>query len=176
MFKTVLGGAAAAVALMAVAPASAATVVLTPGPNGTLSGGFEATGLGLGSFSETFTFNLPTAGTTGVSLISIAVDAATNVNFSSATLNGIALALSPNGMIETGGLSLATTAGLQTLIVNGTSGGNGSFGGNVSFAPAGGAIPEPATWALMILGFGLVGGMMRRRASTPSNVKVGFAA
>jgi hypothetical protein len=26
------------------------------------------------------------------------------------------------------------------------------------------AVPEPATWAMMILGFGLVGGMMRRRS------------
>jgi hypothetical protein len=25
------------------------------------------------------------------------------------------------------------------------------------------AVPEPATWAMMILGFGLVGGVMRRR-------------
>lgn len=31
-------------------------------------------------------------------------------------------------------------------------------------AITGGAVPEPATWALMILGFGLVGGSMRRRS------------
>ncbi len=30
----------------------------------------------------------------------------------------------------------------------------------------GGAVPEPASWALMIVGFGLVGGAMRRRATT----------
>ncbi len=33
------------------------------------------------------------------------------------------------------------------------------------------AVPEPATWALLILGFGLVGGAMRRRTS----VKLAFA-
>jgi hypothetical protein len=33
----------------------------------------------------------------------------------------------------------------------------------VSFAPSAG-VPEPATWALMISGFGLVGGLLRRRA------------
>ncbi len=34
-----------------------------------------------------------------------------------------------------------------------------------------GAVPEPATWAMMIMGFGLVGATMRRRS-----VKVAFAA
>jgi hypothetical protein len=49
-----------------------------------------------------------------------------------------------------------------------------SFGGvvspvtidNVRFAPSGatsGAVPEPAAWAMMIAGFGGVGGLMRRR-------------
>jgi PEP-CTERM motif len=43
----------------------------------------------------------------------------------------------------------------------------------VDFSPSSiGAVPEPASWALMILGFGLVGSAMRRR----SNVgRLGFA-
>ncbi len=32
----------------------------------------------------------------------------------------------------------------------------------------GGGVPEPATWAMMIIGFGLVGGAMRRRATRVS--------
>jgi hypothetical protein len=35
--------------------------------------------------------------------------------------------------------------------------------GRLFFPPIGGVIPEPATWAMMIAGFGLVGGMARRR-------------
>jgi len=36
---------------------------------------------------------------------------------------------------------------------------------NVSLTgPHAGAVPEPATWAMMIVGFGAVGGVMRRRA------------
>lgn len=31
-----------------------------------------------------------------------------------------------------------------------------------------GAVPEPATWAMMITGFGLTGGAMRRRRSKPA--------
>lgn len=34
-----------------------------------------------------------------------------------------------------------------------------------------GAVPEPATWALMILGFGAVGGAMRRRQSVAAKVR-----
>lgn len=39
---------------------------------------------------------------------------------------------------------------------------NGSVSG-VSLYKTGGAVPEPATWGLMILGIGLAGGVMRRR-------------
>jgi len=36
--------------------------------------------------------------------------------------------------------------------------------GNIDFgAPGGGAVPEPATWAMLIMGFGLLGGALRRR-------------
>jgi PEP-CTERM motif len=31
------------------------------------------------------------------------------------------------------------------------------------FDPAGGAVPEPATWAMMIVGFGMIGRRLRRR-------------
>ena len=36
------------------------------------------------------------------------------------------------------------------------------------------AVPEPATWALMLLGFGFVGGAMRSRRKN-TNVRVSFA-
>jgi hypothetical protein len=40
---------------------------------------------------------------------------------------------------------------------------------NIARAPVvDGAVPEPATWAMMILGFGLVGGALRRRTETSS--------
>lgn len=40
---------------------------------------------------------------------------------------------------------------------------------NVNFAAA---VPEPATWAMMILGFGLVGAAMRRRSSSTATTAV----
>jgi hypothetical protein len=56
-----------------------------------------------------------------------------------------------------------THAGGDLTINFAQNGGNtyrGSILDNVSIA----AVPEPSTWALMILGFGAIGGMLRRRA------------
>ena len=39
--------------------------------------------------------------------------------------------------------------------------GDASYSGTLSFGTA--AVPEPATWALMLLGFGALGVSMRRR-------------
>ncbi len=39
----------------------------------------------------------------------------------------------------------------------------GSYGAALDAVSVSGAVPEPATWALMILGFGAVGGALRRR-------------
>jgi PEP-CTERM motif len=46
--------------------------------------------------------------------------------------------------------------------------GDGNFGDNsgayrITISPLAGAVPEPASWALMILGFGAVGAVLRRR-------------
>jgi hypothetical protein len=39
----------------------------------------------------------------------------------------------------------------------------GRFGPNFQFRDAGGAVPEPSSWAMLIAGFGLVGAVARRR-------------
>lgn len=41
--------------------------------------------------------------------------------------------------------------------------GNSSLTGSTPYTPTAGAVPEPTTWALMILGFAAVGGAMRSR-------------
>ena len=47
---------------------------------------------------------------------------------------------------------------------------NASFAGNLSFAAQAAAVPEPATWGLMVLGFGMIGSAARSR-KTKTSVK-----
>lgn len=54
-----------------------------------------------------------------------------------------------------------------TYLTNGTQG--GSVLGAITFATA--AVPEPATWAMMIMGFGVVGASMRRRAKVATGIR-----
>lgn len=53
------------------------------------------------------------------------------------------------------------------ITINGQSGGAGSYGGNITFIPTS-PVPEAATWAMMLAGFGAVGFAMRsRRTAQP---------
>ena len=56
-----------------------------------------------------------------------------------------------------------TAGGPQQLIITGNGGTAATYGGTVSFILNAAAVPEPAAWALMIVGFGGVGAMLRRR-------------
>lgn len=66
-----------------------------------------------------------------------------------------------------------TTAGAEAAFFAGLQSGRAYLNVHSVFAPGGeirgnlNAVPEPATWAMMILGFGMAGGLMRRsRQST----------
>jgi hypothetical protein len=50
-------------------------------------------------------------------------------------------------------------AGDYTLTIMGDNNGAGSLGGTVTIN----AVPEPAAWAMMLIGFGAIGASMRRR-------------
>ena len=62
--------------------------------------------------------------------------------------------------------------GTQTLTLMGqlnplaTPAGGNNFarvGGSITLTSLAGAVPEPATWAMLVLGFGVMGGAMRSR-------------
>ena len=59
-------------------------------------------------------------------------------------------------------MNLFLNAGTYTLHIAGTRGEAGAFDGSVVMTVASN-VPEPATWAMMLLGFGAIGWQMRRR-------------
>ena len=124
--------------------------------------GFTEAGLGKPTFTEWLTFTNDLAG-----VYSLTLDTSSRgIDFTSAILSGPGgpYALSEefdNGISEFWNLSsLFLEAGTYTLTINGNNRSTGSLGGTVTINTA---VPEPGTWAMMLLGFGAAGVAMRRR-------------
>ncbi|MFN3513494.1 MAG: FxDxF family PEP-CTERM protein [Phenylobacterium sp.] len=167
--KKLLMAAAAAVAMTAAAPAAHAAHVInfaSPAADGSISGAFKHEGIAGGAFSDVYNFMWPSNGIAGGTISSSFQTSIFNdIDFTSVTLNGAEFQIGSTGQVEFRFLNdLLVTGGMQQLIVSGTSGGNGSYAGTLTFFPSA-AIPEPATWAMMIAGFGLAGAALRRRRS-----------
>lgn len=138
--------------------ANAATIVLN---TSVPAGGFSNNNVTCASstpctFSDSGSFVTPT----GYGLVTLTISTAiagmnnlTNIDFSSVLFNGVAFNLSGTGDVEQGFLSnrILTPGAINTLVVNGTTGGNASYSGTLSFAQAA-AVPEPAAWMLMLIG------------------------
>lgn len=172
MKKLLLATAASATLLMVGGQASAAVFPLTVI---TGSNDFGNTLLASGSFDDHFTFTVPgpSTGTSFVGTVSLKVrgQIKQDIDFSSVDLDGTPFtgvitpfAGNPDGK-EDYSLDIPVLgAGPHTINVYGTSNAtltnSASYAGTLNIASA---VPEPATWAMMIAGFGLVGGAMRRR-------------
>ena len=185
--------AAVSASLLAATAAQSATTIITPSiqPPGTsflvagnifsgpIAASFGHTGIVAGAFTDLFQFTIPQNGVGSGSVIT-GTDAflsTTDLDITSVTVNGLAALLvlrdsggnvcfvrgGVTGCGATEGYSIAgvpiTSLALNTINVTGTSRGLGSFGGNATFSP----VPEPATWAMMLIGFGAMGVAFRRR-------------
>ena len=103
-------------------------------------------------------------------IYSITLDTSSRaVNFTSAYLtNGIT---NYDLMCQVGCLSGTTefwnlddtllASGQYTLVINGNNSDTGALAGTITITDHG--VPEPATWAMMVLGFGAVGFALRRK-------------
>jgi hypothetical protein len=151
--------AALALSLASFGSAYAETVTLTPGADGSYTGYYGATHTA-GTFSDEFVFT-PSVGASLVDALvsSSGFQSITNIDFTSATLNGVALSIT-NGTFDFAyTASQLSLDGTLTLILNGTSGANASYAGTINVLP----VPEPETYALMLAGVGVIGFMARRR-------------
>src|SRR5215204_2675669 len=101
--------------------------------------GFTEASLSSPTFMETVVFTNTLAGLYSITLTTSSPD----VDFTSAFLAGLG---GPYNLVE----------------INGNNSGAGSLGGSITIRQAN-AVPEPATWAMMLVGFGAVGFAMRRR-------------
>ncbi len=115
------------------------------------------------AFSTTFDLTGFNAASASISGIFAADDSATIF------LNGVQVGAANQGGYRSGTAFLISSgfiAGLNTLTFSSLNSGAGPTGVNVlvaGTADATGTVPEPAAWALMVVGFGMVGVATRRR-------------
>lgn len=179
MKKILVQAAIAAAALVALAPAAQAqttaggttvTFANDLGLLGSFTTGFSDSGLSTPTFAETLTFTTSTTGSVSINVTTTNTGPENDTDFTSVFLTGTGIVGSvPILQLlgepqETNGMSnFALGVGTFVLNIQGTPGTqSGSFGGTVAFA-ATPAVPEPGTWAMMLLGFGGMGVAMRRR-------------
>ncbi|MEG3122328.1 FxDxF family PEP-CTERM protein [Sphingomonas sp. GB1N7] len=181
MKKFLLAAVASTVAFAAAPSAQAAQFLTITGPSGTY-GDDAVTCANNGvfcSFTRTFTFTTPVGynlASSDISSLLTGNNMATNIDFTTVTLNGVNFNNLSSGVQEFRNLLNQTlvAGGVNTLFVSGNVGAAGStepadasFSGNLSFATVTAAVPEPATWGLMVVGFGMIGSAARgRKAKT----------
>ncbi|KTT72471.1 FxDxF family PEP-CTERM protein [Sphingomonas endophytica] len=119
------------------------------------------------TYSDYYSFAVPSSGVLAGQVSTISVTLAAGIKLLGLSINGGPDATPVyNSADNTYKASIPMTqsgANPQSLRVTYGVVQTGSYVGNVSWTRN--AVPEPATWALMILGFGVVGYAMRRRPS-----------
>lgn len=174
---------AAALAASALPGAAQAAEIVTSGANATTvqvatldEGADQSFTIGFSDsnlsrpFTETLTFTTDVGGMLNILLNTTATSAANDTDFSDVFLSGTGIVgqVAINEILgdpnETRALNnFVIGAGTFSLAIQGTPGAqNGSLGGTVAFQSMA-AVPEPGTWAMMLLGFGAIGASMRRR-------------
>ena len=179
MKYSILASLAASIALVSASPASAGKSnvqtlpaiddcsMICDGPTTVGSEttiGFTEAGLAAPTFTEWLTFTNDMAGVYALTLDT----SSSGIDFVSAILTGPGGPYElnedvDNGTVEFWSLSnLFLDAGTYMLTINGSNDSTGSLGGTVTIN-ATPAVPEPGTWAMMLMGFGAAGYAMRRR-------------
>jgi len=177
MLKATLGVSLGALALVVAPSASATTFHIGDVPNFYITSGTPFSpsitanfGNGFSTktpFDDSFEFTIPTQSGVGSGSISTSFSSKFNhLVISGLWINGVnyVVPANPTGQsLTVGGIPIFAGV-LNTIRVTGTTGKRGgSYAGTATFSAL--TVPEPATWALMLGGFGLVGAMTRRRTT-----------
>ncbi len=169
MNKFILAASAAAAAFAMAPTANAAAFDIELAQNGnTFTADYGNMGdLGI-AFTDTFTF-FPsiTDAVGGFTLSHLQLDAMSAITFTAIWLNDIDLMPYLVSFGDGQGIAKANLllgAGQHVLTISGEAGANASYSGTVNFITS--PIPEPTTWAMMIVGLAAVGFTMRRSHTT----------
>lgn len=171
MRKIVLAFAGAAALAISSAAGAAVTVdsstMVIDGPAtvaDTTTIGFTEANLSSPTFVEDVIFSNTLAGLYTITLTT----SSPAVDFTSALVTGAGgpynlVEIDDNGISEFWRLANPITLdpGQYTLTINGNNSGVGSLGGSITIRSAN-VVPEPATWGMMLLGFGAAGFALRR--------------
>ncbi|WP_422344872.1 PEPxxWA-CTERM sorting domain-containing protein [Parasphingorhabdus sp.] len=115
-----------------------------------------------------------TSAVSGLSFIGVGINAGGDVGdvrvLSGMTLLGTVDIFGTNGI---GTIDLTAFSNITRIEISNTDPAGIGFDDFTFDIGMGGAVPEPATWAFMILGFGAIGGAMRRQRK--ATVKVSYA-
>ena len=133
----------------------------TPSITATFFNGFTTTT----NFDDSFTFTIPQNGWGSGSISTSFSSESNKLTITSLLVNGVSYALtsSASGQSATiGGIPISFGV-MNTIRVIGFTNGSGVYSGTATFAAA--PVPELATWALMIAGFGAIGVAFRRRST-----------
>jgi len=179
MKRFILAAAASAAAIVAVAPASAATFVTNLGTINVPPDAFFTPSImpmAAGSVDAYYNFTLASSFTVNgasftstapgaVSFNSVGVYGGTGVDGQTGAPAGTRFSFNNVQESNSFGNAIGFTpvtlqAGTYTIYLSGTAASQNTIGSSIRFSAP---IPEPATWGLMLLGFGMVGVGLRAR-------------
>jgi len=175
--KTILGLAGGAAAI-AFAPAANATTFPIGSPNFFITAGtpftpaisavfFNSFGAKT-TFDDKFTFTIPQNGVGSGSISTSFSSSKNKLTITDLIVNGTSYIVPPTGSgqaLTLNGIPILNGV-LNTIEVKGSVKKSGSYSGTVTFQAT--AVPEAATWSMMLGGFAMVGAAMRRRRTSLS--------
>ena len=122
------------------------------------SDSFDLGGLGAGQYLISATIS---------SSYQAGAQADQDIDFTSVTLNDLPFVIDDSGQFEFRFITNVVALQQNLFKIAGTSGSSSSYAGTINVA----TVPEPSTWAMLMLGFGLLGYAMRRARGSERHLR-----